>query len=80
MSAARVAAFTAAGRRADELRHAIDPAAMPATTCEWTTRLVGSLGCIASSMTDDDLEASLVDLLADALLWAEDLERERRAA
>ncbi len=76
----RVALFHAAASRADELPESIDPAVMPATTCEWTTRLVTSLGCIACSTPGTDLEACIVEHGAWLLLWAEQIEADRRAA
>lgn len=77
---ARVAIFHAAARRADELREAVDPALQPSSDAEHITRLVASLGCVACSDAGDDLAALLVEHMADVLLYADDLERERRAA
>jgi hypothetical protein len=75
----RVAVFHAAGRRADELRHSIDPPLQPRTHAEHVTALAASLGDLATCDGDIHLESGVVELIAGCLLWTDDLERERRA-
>jgi hypothetical protein len=74
----RVAIQCAVGKRADELRFSIDPADMPQTACERTTRLAASLGCIAAT-DDDERDHYLVEHAADVLIWLEDRAREQAA-
>ncbi len=77
--ARRVALLHAAAARADEHTRAVDPANCPSTDAEHVQQLAGSLGRVACADTGEDLTDALLDHLADALAWAEQIAREAAA-
>ncbi len=77
--ARRVTLLHAAAARADEHTRAVDPANCPSTDAEHVQRLAGSLGRVACADTGEDLADALLDHLADALAWAEEIAREEAA-